>query len=156
MHTCWYWWDQLISKYLLKLSDILKTHYRHTEYVQEEVWCWKTIFVKTAALRWYSLDGACMMTSTWLEKFVEKFWYFADSLKTHWTCAWRSLRLEKNNFWQNDYHFNFAIYIYPYICLSVLVFPITYNLKQICILIHCFSVSTRQSLPCVVLIIDIS
>ena len=40
------------------------------------------------------------------------------------------------------------IYIYQYVCLSVLVFPITYNLKQIWILKHCYSVPTRQSLHC--------
>ena len=38
------------------------------------------------------------------------------------------------------------MYIHMSVCLSVLVFPITYNLKQICILIHCFSIPTRQLL----------
>ena len=42
---------------------------------------------------------------------------------------------------------NLAMYVYPYVCLSSLLFPITYNLKQIYILIHCFSVPRRQSLP---------
>ena len=32
---------------------------------------------------------------------------------------------------KNYCHFNFAIYVFPYVCLSVLIFPISYNLKQI-------------------------
>ena len=46
-----------------------------------------------------------------------------------------------------DKNFNLAIYVHPYVCLSVLVSPITCNLKQIYILVHCFSVPRRQSLP---------
>ena len=37
------------------------------------------------------------------------------------------------------------MYIHMSVCLPVL-FPNTYNLKQICILIHCFSIPTRQLL----------
>ena len=39
-----------------------------------------------------------------------------------------------NIFLQNDSHFNSAIYIRPYMFLSLLVPPVTYNLKQIYIL----------------------
>ena len=72
------------------------------------------------ALRWCSWDSACMVKSTWLEEFLDKFWYFADSLKTLKMCIKR-FAAGKSHFWQNDCHFNFTIYVYPYVCLSVCI-----------------------------------
>ena len=45
-------------------------------------------------------------------------------IKIYWTCAWRGLLLEKSFLTKNDCHFNFIIFIYPYVCLSVCIgFP---------------------------------
>ena len=66
------------------------------------------------------------------------------------TINQRSMML-KNHFWQNDSHFNLAIYVPPYVCMYW--FPQSQsegnnNFKETIILIHCFLVSRRQLLPC--------
>ena len=126
-------WSNLILCRLV--TDILNI-------MEEKVWCWKNYFHQNDsffshsqfllildywilyALRqciWYS---ACMVKSTWLEEFVDKFWHYADSLKliSNTEHVHEEVFYWKNLFWQNDWHFNFAICVYPYVCLSVCLY----------------------------------
>ena len=56
---------------------------------------------------------------------------------------------ENKSFWQNDCHFNFTIYVYLYICLSVCLYWFPNNIQTEAIMHYntLLSVPTRKSLP---------
>ena len=134
-------WNQLISKYLLKQSDTLETHYRHTENVREEVWCWKNycrqnnsfffhlaiffylflfIYLFIFCNSWLLGDGAAEIVHAWRKHLHSNCYqililcrFIKDILNM---CMKKFATGKKNHLWQNHCHFNFAIYVCPYVC----------------------------------------
>ena len=113
------WADQHLPQLLMEQFDTLLVQCRHIEHMHEGVWYRKNNFWQSDScenLDNFSLirfciciDRAFMGRSTPATAFNEAIWYFAYTIQTHWTYAWRSL-VGKNFFWQNDSYKNLDNY----------------------------------------------
>ena len=69
---------------------------------------WELRLFSLIRLLYLCIDGAFMGRSTPTTAFNGAIWYFAYTISTNWTYAWRSL-VEKKN-WQNDSYENLDNY----------------------------------------------
>ena len=124
------WADQLLPQLLMEQFETLPIQFKHIEHMHEGVLFRKNNFWRNDScenLDNFSLirlciciDGAFMGWSTPTTAFDGTIWYFADTMQTHWTYAWRSLVhkkiiLTKWQLWELRQLFPYMAFVYAWI-----------------------------------------
>ena len=98
------WADEFLQQLLMEQFITLLIQCRHIEHMHEGVWFRKNNYWQNDSCEnldnffLLCIDGAFMGRSTPTTAFDGTIWYFAYTIKTHWTYAWRSLVEKKNLF----------------------------------------------------------
>ena len=114
----------------------------------------------------WATEAPKVFVHAWWHQLVPKYLYMHGDINLSQSICWHFLVLckviedilnmclkkfdtgkknkqkKKKTFLTTDSHFNLEMYVHPYVYLSVglYCFPQSHNLKQIYILLHCFSV----------------
>ena len=124
------WADQLLPHLFMAQFDTLPIQCRHIEHINEGVLFRKNNFWRNDSCEnldnfpllgfCICIDGAIMCRSTPTTAFDGTIWYFADTMLTHWTYAWRSLVhkkivLTKWQLWELRQLFPYMAFVYALI-----------------------------------------